>query len=330
MAVTLKCPDCGHTEQSEDGGSKTCPECEGIMAVPVKKKYQAKTTSLEEEERARKKKKRSDEDEDEDEPKAKRKRDEDEDEDERPKAKKRSRDDDDDDERGGGDSTCDGKAAKAFDLNPGFKNKALMKQAMRELSRGEVLHFICRPSKDIARMQGFMLIGVGIFVALLGIGVGTVMLTVANVPAFALVVPVLFVLFGIVFGILGPIMKNRQAKLGWYAVTDRRAIVFNVALWGKSGHCESYSPSDLRKMWIKKSMWVKGGGDLIFKTETTYSTRTVRTAHGGTRTETTQSTQYYGFIGIEDVKDVERLIHEVLLTRRRRKDEDDDDEDDDD
>ena len=53
MAATIiKCPDCGRTEESEDGASKTCPACEGTMtALPPKKKYQARSTSLEEEER---------------------------------------------------------------------------------------------------------------------------------------------------------------------------------------------------------------------------------------------------------------------------------------
>ncbi|HEY1191844.1 MAG TPA: hypothetical protein VGE74_29705 [Gemmata sp.] len=75
-------------------------------------------------------------------------------------------------------------------------------------------------------------------------------------------------------------------------------------------------------MWIKKSFWVEDNGDLVFGTETTYNTRTVRDASGRTRTETTETTQHFGFLGIEDVKDVETLIHEVLLARRRDDDDD--------
>ena len=62
MAITIKCPDCGHTEESKDGVAKTCPQCEGTMAAPPKKKYQAKSTSLEDEERAKKKSKARDDD----------------------------------------------------------------------------------------------------------------------------------------------------------------------------------------------------------------------------------------------------------------------------
>jgi hypothetical protein len=80
-------------------------------------------------------------------------------------------------------------------------------------------------------------------------------------------------------------------------------------------------------MWIKKSFWVKGGGDLVFKTIVTQHTRTTRDHQTGrTRTSTSTSKQHFGFIGIEDVKDVEALIHEVLLSRKRDDDEDEDDD----
>jgi hypothetical protein len=329
MPVTLKCPDCGHTAQSDDGEPMTCPECEGTMATPPKKKYQAKSSSLEDEERVRKKTKRRDEDDEDDEddekPKAKKKA-RVEDEDDAPKPRKKAKRRDDDDEKGGGDFTRDGKAAEQLGLSPGFKNKALMKQVEEELSRGEVLHFVCRPSKEIAKKQGFVIGGLGALFALIGVVFAALMLTVMKVPIYAVLIPVAFVLIGGLIAVLGPVAKSRQARLGWYAVTDRRAIVFNVALWGKTGHAESYSPTDLRKMWVKKSFWVKGGGDLVFKTVTTYSTHTTRDARGRSRTQTSQQTQYYGFLGIEDVKDVELLIHEVLLGRGRK---DDDDEDDD-
>ena len=292
MAITIKCPDCGHTKQSDDGDEETCPECEGTMAPPPKKKYQAKTESLEEESRGKKKSK--------------------------------PRDEDDDEEKGDG-STRDGKAAASLELDPGFKNRELMKQVEGELSRGEVLHFACRPCPKIARMQGVVAAcGGGLFVVI-GIVVATVMLIAgsAKVPIFVLIVPCGFVLIGGLIAVLGPIMKARQARLGWYAVTDRRALVFSVALWGKSGQVEIYQPAELRKMWVKKSFWVKGAGDLVFKTTVTQRTERVRDASGRTRTSTSTSTQRFGFLGIEDVKDVEALVHEVLLTVR-----DDDDDDD--
>ena len=321
---TIKCPDCGYSEQSGDGEPQTCPQCDGTMAPPPRKKYQAKSSSLEEEERARKKSRARGEGDEGDRPSKKsRSRDEDEDDDRPAKKSKRALPlDEDEDDKGGGDFAQDGKAAKQLDLDPGFRNKKLMRQVTEELSRGEVLHFVCRPSAEIAKKQGLVAVAAGVFFALVGVAVAVVMFTVAKAPAFAALIPVFFVIIGVAIAVLGPVMKNRQARMGWYAVTDRRAIVFSVALWGSSGQCESYTPSELRRMWVKKSMWLKGGGDLVFKTETSYHTRTTRDHRGRSRTETTRSTTHYGFLGVEDVKAVETLVHEVLLTRRPR-DEDD-------
>ena len=197
----------------------------------------------------------------------------------------RKRDEDDDD----GAGLHDGKAAKSLGLSTGFKNRELMKQVEEELSRNEVLHFACRPCAAVAKYQAIM---VGVFG-----------------------------LIGASIAILGPIMKLRQARLGWYAVTDRRAIVFYVSLWGKSGAATDYTPREWRRMRVSKSWFVKGAGDLIFRTEVRHHTRTVHGAHGGTRTEHSTSVTHYGFLGIEDVRDVEALICEVLLGRDR----DDDD-----
>ncbi len=309
MAITIKCPDCGHTKQSADGGPETCPQCEGAMAAPPKKKYQAKSRSLEDESRTKKKSKaRSRDDED------------DEEEDAGPKSKKlRARGD----ERG--ESTRNAKTAEQVGLSPGFRNRALMRQVEGELSRGEVLHFACRPCAQIAKMQGLVMSAFGALFAVIGVVVLVAFATGAakNMPAFAYAVPVAFILIGGVIAVVAPIAKVRQAKHGWYAVTDRPALVFTASLWGKSGHTETYGPSALRRMWVRKSFWVKGAGDLVFKTETTHHTRTERDhTTGRTRTSTSTSTQYFGFLGVEDVKDVETLVHEVLLSRKRDDDDD--------
>ena len=317
MAITIKCADCGRTAQSDDGEPETCPECEGTMAPPPKKKYQAKSSSLEEESSARSKKKPAPRD----------------DEDERPAKKKaaaRSRDDDDDDNpRGGGEVVTDGKAAKALDLDPGFKDRELMKQVRAELSRGEVLHFVCRPCLKIAKMQGIVGAVFGALFAVIGLIVLIVFASgvAKGMPVPAYLVPALFILIGGGIAVFAPIAKIRQAKKGWYAVTDRRAIVFHIGLWGSSGHAEDYPPAAVRKMWIKKSFWVKGAGDLVFRTEVTHHTRTERDSHGRSRTTHSTSTQHFGFLGVEDVKDIETLLHEVLLAGgRRSRDDDDDDE----
>jgi len=301
------------------------------MTAPPKKKYQAKAMSLEDEERAKKKSKTRDED-DRPKKKAKPSGDDDENEGDRPKPKKKvaealSLDDDEDEGNGTAPFALNGKAAEQLELDPGFKNRALMKQVGEELARGEVLHFACRPSEAISKKQALVAMGAGAAFALLGLIGVILILTVfsSKVPWYVAFVPLFIGFVGGLIAVLGPIMTKRQARLGWYAVTDRRAIVFNINLWGKAGHVEVYEPSALRKMWIKKSFWVKGGGSLIFKTEvhdnrTKYVDKYGRTVkETGTRTE-----HHYGFLNIEDVKDVETLVHEVLLNRRRDDDEGDD------
>ena len=351
MAITIKCPDCGHTEESKDGASKTCPECEGTMVAPAKKKYQAKSSSLDEEERARKKnrddddddekpKKKAaarDDDDDEDEPKAKKKSsDEDEDEDEKPKSKKK-RSSDDDDEKGEG-YILDESAAQSLEINSGFGNKRLMKQVCEELARGETLHWAGRMCKEIAEQKARVLLYVGIGVAIVGCIFSGIFFAVA--PWFAGLIPLIFVLIGVLMMIFLPGATRKAAAISWYAVTDRRAIVYAANLFGGSGSSTSYEPNELRRMRVKSAKSPKGAGDLIFKTKITEThTRYVDRRTGRTtRTEVDRHETHYGFLGIEDVREVETLIHKVLLKtvdddeddddrpKKKRRDDDDDDE----
>ena len=336
MAVTLKCPDCGYSTSSEDDKPKTCPQCEGTMKKPA---YKAKSGSSAEE--TKPKSKAKDEDDEDEKPKKKAKPKDDDDEDEKPKKKKQSDDDDEEDaqpkkkkksfddaEKGG--STRDGAPAEALELNTGFKNKELMKQVEDELSRGEVLYWATRPSMVLAKRKAFWIRLGGIFFAAIGGIIMTVMLTVgvkAGMPWFAALIPGIFVLVGILIAILGPKGAIKQAERGWYAITDQRAVVYTVSFFGSGGRATSYEPSELRRMRVQTSSALPGGGDLIFRTEIHHTTRTERDARGRTRTSTSTHTINYGFLGIENVREVESLIHKVLL---KTAGDDDDDEDDDD
>lgn len=308
MAIMLKCPDCGHTEESEDGASMTCPECEGTMAAPAKKKYQAKSTSLEEESRA-KKKKHGDDDEDEEE--------------EKPKKKKKKSSDDDDDEKGEG-YILDPGPAESLELDPGFDNKRLMKQVCAELSRGETCYWAGRMCKEIAAQKAQMAMIAGIGIGLAGLLFCGIFFAVA--PWFVGLIPIIFVVVGIAIAIFGPKGVRNSAENGWYALTDRRAVVYTASMFGSGGDSTSYQPGEVRFMRIKPAKRPKGAGDLIFKTKITeHRTRYVDRRTGRTtRTETNRTETHYGFLGIKDVRDVETLIHKVLL--KTIDDDDDDDE----
>ena len=110
------------------------------------------------------------------------------------------------------------------------------------------------------------------------------------------------------------------------------------------GNLTVADPAQLRKMRVKSAKNPKGAGDLIFKTKITETrTRYVDRRTGRTtRTETSRHETHYGFLGIEDVREVETLIHKVLLKtlddddededekpkKKKRRDEDDDEDED--
>lgn len=317
MPITIKCPDCGHAEQSADGASKTCPECEGTMTAPAKKPYQAKSKSLEEESRARKKSKARDDDDDRPRKKA-RPRDDGDDEPrpaKKPKAEPQalSLDDDDEGDAGGADFRRDGTVAAGLELDPGFTDKKLMRQVAEELSRTEVLHWAGRMCPEIAARNAR-------FTLFLGLGIGAAGLVFSGIffavaPWFVGLIPLIFVLVGVGVAILGPKVVRKQAAEGWYAVTDQRAIVFAASAFGSGGEATTYEPRELRRMRVKAAKSPKGAGDLIFKTKITEKrTDYVDRRTGQTvRSETSRSETHYGFLGIEDVREVETLIHKVLL-----------------
>lgn len=114
--------------------------------------------------------------------------------------------------------------------------------------------------------------------------------------AFRLIFP----LFGVPFILIGlallssPYWLRRKAKHTCYALTDRRAILFEAgALWSVS--VRSYLPRSLTSMYREE--YADGSGDLVF----------VKVHRGRAGTDT------YGFKGINNVREVEALLQRALL-----------------
>ena len=359
MAVTLKCADCGYSVQSEDEKPRTCPQCEGTMKKPAYKAKSGPTSSdkdkskpsaksaeakakpaakpapapaaeenpfafdTDDEPQPRKKPARRTDDEDDPPPKKTAAK-------PAPKPAKKeeplSLDDDEEDDTSGGGNTRDDRAARSLDIEPGFKNKKLMRQVEEELSRSEVLHWAARMCPEIADKNAKKSLLVGIGFAALG-ALFTVVGFVAA-PWFVGVILLLFPAIGIGIAIIGPKVVRKQAELGWYAVTNERAIVFVPSAFGSGGEATTYEPSELRRMRVKKSNMVDEAVDLVFKTKITERrTDYVDRKTGQTvRSETSRSETLYGFLGIENVREVETLVHNVLLGGKD--DRDDEDEDD--
>jgi hypothetical protein len=336
MAVMLKCLDCGYGMQAEDEESQTCPMCEGTMTKPKYKAKSGPTSSDVEKAKPKTKSKYTDDEENEEKPAAK------------PKATAKPEEEplplDEGEDEEVADFPRSAKAAERVGIDPGFSERHLMKQVESELTPGEVLHWAGRPSLTIAKKKAMMARIGGVVVVLVGIGV-TVGLLMSSVPTYVVIVPALIILGGIVTFILGPKSIIRQAEHGWYALTDRRAIVCQAFLWGKGGLTTTYTQGEVASMWIKKSYWAKDGGSLVFRTEvkveTVHHTSTVRGRRGhrghhghrgrrpginNSRTSTTTTVTHYGFLDIEEVSQVEMLVREVLLKGERISDDEEEDD----
>jgi len=116
-----------------------------------------------------------------------------------------------------------------------------------------------------------------------------------------------FPLFGVPFVLIGfgmlssPFWLYRRALRTCYALTDVRAIILTPG-WAGGTEVRSFKGSDFGKM--ARRDYADGSGDLIFEEIVT------RNSDGGSnRTER-------GFLGIENVRDVEELIQRTLLSAK--------------
>jgi hypothetical protein len=106
----------------------------------------------------------------------------------------------------------------------------------------------------------------------------------------------LFALFGVPFVLVGfgmlssPYWVYRKMKLTVYALTNRRALIITG---GRSKTIQSYSTKDIGI--IERTERANGKGDIYFAT-----------------VEGNKSTQRIGFLGISDVRRVERLLMDVF------------------
>lgn len=116
-----------------------------------------------------------------------------------------------------------------------------------------------------------------------------------------------FPLFGVPFVLIGlgmlssPFWLRWQAKRTCYALTDRRAILWEAGKFG-SVSVRSYGPEALDKTY--RTEHADGCGDLVFE-----EVITVGRDSDGDRTTTTTR---HGFMAIGNVREVERLLRRTL------------------
>lgn len=115
-----------------------------------------------------------------------------------------------------------------------------------------------------------------------------------------------FPLFGVPFVLIGlgmlssPYWLWRQAKRTCYALTDRRAIIWQADKFG-SVSVRSYGPEALGKVY--RTEYADGSGDLVFE-------EVVSLGRNGDRITTTTR---HGFMAISNVREIEELLRKVLL-----------------
>jgi hypothetical protein len=115
-------------------------------------------------------------------------------------------------------------------------------------------------------------------------------------------------LFGLFFVLIGvalfsaPYWQWRRAKRTCYALTDRRAILWEAALF-RTVEVRVYGPAELTK--LRRVQDIKGRGDLVFEEITT-------TGHDSEGNRTTTVTRH-GFLGIDNVREIEDLLRKTML-----------------
>ena len=110
-----------------------------------------------------------------------------------------------------------------------------------------------------------------------------------------------------------PIVRRLRAARTLYVLTRRRATVWEPNLLGIMTVCD-YTPDVLSRMFRRQSWFVKGAGDLVFRSLTKITTTHTYDRRGGYRGSRTSIVKYYwGFMAIDNVTEVEKLINDQVV-----------------
>jgi hypothetical protein len=184
------------------------------------------------------------------------------------------------------------------------------------MSKGEKLIWCGQPAKRVVMIKAILQFCIaGAFIFLLG--AGFVIAGLVNTRQHGgLLIPG-FVMVAVAIGMsLAPFYKIWQAGRTCYVLTNRRCIVW-ACNWLGAVEMQNYNPGQLVNM-FRRDMWFfgKGAGDVVFKTVTiiTTTTRSGRGAGFG-GSSTSMTTYYYGFLAVENVRAIERLVRETLTDK---------------
>jgi hypothetical protein len=114
-------------------------------------------------------------------------------------------------------------------------------------------------------------------------------------------------------GLLTPLFFRIRAHFTGYVLTNKRCLVFEP-IFAETPKLTVYLPDIVARMRRRNSWVLKGGGDLIFRTVTVIKTTKYVDKRGRDKGSSTSVTNYhYGFMAIDDVGRVEKLIGDRLV-----------------
>ncbi len=174
-------------------------------------------------------------------------------------------------------------------------------QIRSELAKDEELVWMGQPLAFIIMLQyiHYFLVGGAVLVAGIYFYQGQVVMP----------VPIVFILIGI--GVLGiPVLQYAAAKFTGYALTSKRTIVLLQKPTGRKRLI--YKPSDLVFMQREDLPNPAGAGHLIFYSEKIVDSTQDQAGH----ISTTEKTINYGFMAIENIDEIERLVKKTLLNKK--------------
>lgn len=336
MPISVTCAECKKALKVADtmaGKAFKCPGCKSVVKVPAAsapapapaRKSQPARVEPEDDEPPRRSTPQRLAENDEPRPSRKSRRDEDEDDyDDRPTKKSRRNDykDDEEDDRPRKrkapterlEEVDEDLPVEELDLEQADLPDNIRERIEGELSKGEKLYWVGMPSRRIVLIRSIWapIVGMLIFLFVFGFFVLPSLFMSSQGVAAGLGMVIIAGGFALVVGgsfCIAPLYNLWRAGRTCYALTSRRAIVWQAGIFG-GVEMENYNPARLANMW-RRDMWIfgKGGGDLVFRSVTIVTVTTGR--HGGV----SQNTTYYGFIAVENVRKVERLVREVLVDK---------------
>jgi len=180
----------------------------------------------------------------------------------------------------------------------------LAQRLQSELQPGEILVWTGQPDPNLLARRGLIFTVFGIIFLAVPLFITAVLLLLALVSRsfLPLCIGVLLVPFFLVgaFITFTPLWNRRAAAKSLYAITNRRAIIWQRTLF--SLNVRSFSPGQLGGM--SRRELGNGSGDLIFY-QSTY-----RNMDGDRRTQSD------GFFALRNVHDVDSLLRATLLTSK--------------